>query len=31
MIKELETNPDVGKYSPFVGYPELRKECAKEI
>ena len=29
--KELDENPDIGKYTPFQGYTELRKEIAKEI
>jgi len=31
MKKELDENVNVGKYSPMVGYPELKKYCALEI
>ncbi len=31
MKKELDTNPHVGKYTPFIGYQKLRELCAKKM
>lgn len=31
VIEELNNNPNIGKYTPFPGLPELRKLLAKEI